>query len=227
MGGNVFKGTTPVDQHSVAQVLAELQHVIEPLNTTLYVIGSCYEMPADKVTGDVDILINRNAVMRFFETKDESDARRQFRKWIATQGDYATAQSGSSVHVGVKVGDQMHQADLIMVQHPREISVFHRHTIPANSPYKGVHKQLALFWLAKHYGLCWSAFQGLYTRDKAGRRSNLLSIDADYVAYALLGGDASAQDLDCFETILSALDSQTAAQLMTSLPQDVCWKEPA
>lgn len=227
MGGNVFKGTTPVDQHSVAQMLDELQHLVAPLNTTLYVIGSCYNMPEGKITGDVDILIHRGAVMRFFDTKDEADARRKFRKWIATQGEYETAQSGSSVHVKVKVGDHTHQADLIMVQHPREIAAFHRHVIPHNSLYKGVHKQLALFWLAKHYGLCWSAFQGLYTRNKEGRRSNLLSVDADYVAYALLGKTAVAQDLDCFESIVAALDDQTAAQMLTDLPQDVCWKEPA
>lgn len=222
MGGRVFKGTTPVTKQAVDSIVDSFNLLLADMKVSLYPIGSCYQMSDSATTGDIDALVSERRVRNFFKVKTEKEARQQFRKFFDNLG-FETAQSGSTVHVKVVHGQTAHQLDMMFVDFPEEISVFHRHTIPEGSPYKGFHKQMALFWLAKNNGLCWSAFQGLYTRDPQGKRDKLLSVDADYVAYVLLGAAATEKDLESFEAICAAMDPTIKEKMLSDLETDPSW----
>ena len=55
------------------------------------------------------------------------------------------------------------------------------------------------------YGLMWSAFQGLFSRDKAGKKDQLISRNPDIVAKLLLNTKASRKDLANVEAVMRAL----------------------
>lgn len=224
MGGRVFKGTTPVNKKAVDSIVNGFNLLLGRMGIKLYVIGSGYQMSDYAKTGDIDSLINEHAVGKYFGVKTNKQSRYALKKYFEDLG-FETALSGSTVHVKVLHEQQYHQIDMMLVEYPKELSVFHRHHIPEGSAYKGFHKQMALFWLAKNNGLCWSAFQGLYTRDKQGKRSNLLTVDADYVAWILLGENATAEDLGSFETICSALDPAVRDKMISDLEEDPSWRK--
>lgn len=222
MGGKVFKGTVPVDSTAVEKIVALVNSLIAHMHVRLYVIGSCWQMLPQGSTGDIDALVNARAILRHFSTKDERTARKMFEKFFKDLG-FETALSGSAVHVKIPHGQHYHQLDMMFVDYPVQIAQFHRHQLPAGSPYKGMHKQLALFWLAREHRLCWSAFQGLYTRDRNNKKDRLLTVDADSVAWILLGESATADDLGSFESIVAALDTTTADQMKNELILDPAW----
>lgn len=224
MGGRVFKGTTPVSKKAVDSIINGFDLLLNRMGIKLYAIGSGYAMRDHATIGDIDTLIDERAVCKYFGVKTNREARYALRKYFEDLG-FETALSGSTVHVKVMHEQQSHQIDMMLVEYPEELCVFHRHQIPEGSAYKGFHKQMALFWLAKQNGLCWSAFQGLYTRDTQGKRSNLLTVDADYVAWILLGENATAKDLDSFESICAALDPAIKENMMRDLEIDPSWKK--
>jgi hypothetical protein len=224
MGGRVFKGTTPVYKQAVDHTVNSFNLLLTTMKTQLHVIGSCYQMSDNATTGDIDSLISERAICSHFGVKTGKEARRCLRNYLENLG-FETAQSGASVHVKVPYKTQFHQLDMMLVDFPQQLAVFHRHQIPQNSTYKGFHKQMALFWLAKQHGLCWSAFQGLYTRDTQGHRSNLLAIDANYVAWILLGDTATAKDLLSFESICNALEPVAREKMTSGLLADPSWKK--
>jgi hypothetical protein len=222
MGGKVFKGTVPVNQSAVEKIVALIDQLCAHMHTQLYVIGSCWQMLPETTAGDIDALVDARALLKYFSVKDQRKARKLFENYFKELG-FETALSGSTVHVKVPYAQCYHQLDMMFVDYPAEIAQFHRHQLPVASPYKGVHKQLALFWLARNNGLCWSAFQGLYTRDRDNRKDRLLTVDADNVAYVLLGDSATAADLCCFESIVAALDTITADRMQKELILDTAW----
>jgi hypothetical protein len=224
MGGKVFKGTSPVAKKAVDSIVSGFNLLLNRMDITLYVIGSGYAMSDFAKTGDIDTLVDERAVCNHFGVKTNQEARYALKKYFEDLG-FETALSGSTVHVKVIHEQQSHQVDMMLVEYPQELCVFHRHQIPAGSAYKGFHKQMALFWLAKQNGLCWSAFQGLYTRDPQGKRSNLLTVDADSVAWVLLGEHATTKDLDSFESICAALDPAIKENMTRDLEQDPSWKK--
>jgi hypothetical protein len=109
------------------------------------------------------------------------------------------------------------------------VSKFHTHNIPANSPYKGVNKQLILAILAKQKGYMWSAWQGLFDRNEQGKKGNFVSDDLDSIANVLLGKGTSSKDLGSVEAILGALPPEIAEPLLDRARQDPNWveKKPA
>lgn len=222
MGGRVFKGTTPVNKQAVDTIVDSFNLLLANMNVKLYLIGSGYCMDADATTGDIDTLVNDMRIRNYFGVKTEKEARQQFRKFFQELG-FETAQSGSTVHVKVVCGETAHQLDMMFVTFPDDIAVFHRHALPEGSPYKGFHKQMALFWMAKNNGLCWSAFQGLYTRDPQGHRDKLLTVHAEYVAQVLIGPDAVEADLGSFEAICAAMDPSIREKMLRDLQKDPSW----
>lgn len=224
MGGRVFKGTSLVNGKAVGRIVDSFNLLFQRMSAKLYLIGSCYNMADDATSGDIDTLVSEKAICKHFNVKTSREARKCLKKYFEDLG-FESALSGSTVHVKIMQEQKWHQIDIMFVDHPEEIAVFHRHQIPANSIFKGFHKQMALFWLARNQGLCWSAFQGLYTRDKNGKRSNLLTVDADYVAWILLGGNATAKDLSSYEAILSALDKDVSEQMQQELAIDPSWEK--
>ena len=109
----------------------------------------------------------------------------------------------------------------MVVDNAPSVSQFHKHNIPDNSPYKGKHKQLLMAILAKDKGLMWSAWQGLFKRDDAGKKGEFISDNLDKIAKQLLGGSAVAKDLGSVEAILDKVPSPE--DLLSRAEQDKNW----
>jgi hypothetical protein len=80
-------------------------------------------------------------------------------------------------------------------------------------------------YLAKKKNMMWSPFQGLFARDEAGKKANLISNDINNIAKLLLGRNAVARDLGSVESIMRALPAAEAEQALAELKSDPNWKE--
>jgi hypothetical protein len=100
---------------------------------------------------------------------------------------------------------------------------FHTHDIPQGSPYKGIHKQLAISKIAKVKGLLWSAWKGLFKRNEQGKAGEFITNDLNEIAKILLGDNRSAADLGSLESILATMPQNVQDKLMAELEQDRNW----
>lgn len=214
-GGNVFAGTTPFTYDMVADMLSQLDKVIGVKNIP---IGSGAS-PTKKQMGDLDVIVDQDTLAQKYGVEKPADLRKALRAAFDSAG-YETGQSGISVHVKIPMGDHAHQADIMVVPNAERVAKFHKHEIPAESPYKGKHKQIALSNLAKQKNMMWSGFQGLFNRNEAGKKADFVSDDLDEIAKILIGSGASAKDLGSVESIMAALDPQRAAELKQALEDD-------
>lgn len=214
-GGNVFAGTTPFTYDMVADMLSQLDKVIGVKNIP---IGSGAS-PTKKQMGDLDVIVDQDTLAQKYGVEKPADLRKALRAAFDAAG-YETGQSGISVHVKIPMGDHAHQADIMVVPNAERVAKFHKHEIPAESPYKGKHKQIALSNLAKQKNMMWSGFQGLFNRNEAGKKADFVSDDLDEIAKILIGSGASAKDLGSVESIMAALDPQRAAELKQALEDD-------
>lgn len=214
-GGNVFAGTTPFTYDMVANMLSQLDKVIGVKNIP---IGSGAS-PTKKQMGDLDVIVDQDTLAKKYGVEKPADLRKALRAAFDSAG-YETAQSGISVHVKLPMADHAHQADIMVVPNAERVAKFHKHEIPAESPYKGKHKQIALSNLAKQKNMMWSGFQGLFNRNEAGKKADFVSDDLDEIAKILIGSGASAKDLGSVESMMAALDPQRAAELKQALEDD-------
>lgn len=223
MGGNVFKNCVPFNQVHTTELINILNQTLQQCNVDAIPIGSSANPVAGKFSNDLDVLVEESILARQFNTNNSRTIRKELRRLFDNAG-YQTDQSGVSVHVIVPYRGQYHQADVMVVVNARKVSQFHIHQIPSDSVYKGVHKQLAFMYLAKQQNLLWSAFSGLYRRDKNGKRADLITQDLDQIAHILLGQDASAQSVCCFEAIMDSLPHTLSTKMLSDLKQDPSWK---
>ena len=214
-GGNVFAGTTPFTYDMVADMLSQLNKVIGVKNIP---IGSGAS-PTKKQMGDLDVIVDQDTLAKKYGAEKPAELRKALRAAFDAAG-YETGQSGISVHVKIPMGDHAHQADIMVVPNAERVAKFHKHDIPAESPYKGKHKQIALSNLAKQKNMMWSGFQGLFNRNEAGKKADFVSDDLDEIAKILIGSGASAKDLGSVESMMAALDPQRAAELKQALEDD-------
>jgi hypothetical protein len=171
----------------------------------------------------MDVLADEATVMHYFKAKDAKTARKALNDYIKSKG-LDTAQTGINVHVNVPVGNEHHQVDIMVTANANQVAKFHTHQIPQGSPYKGVNKQLLMAFLAKDKGYMWSAWQGLFARDQAGKKADFVTDDLAKIA-EILTGKADAAVLGSVESILAALPQQQAAELLARGKADPNWKE--
>ena len=138
---------------------------------------------------------------------------------------FNVAQSGVNVHVQAPVNDTSAQVDIMVVANAPAVAQFHTHNIPKDSPYKGLHKQLALYHLSKMRGYFWSAWQGLFDLNDQGKKNQLIATDLNEIAKMVIGPNASSKDLESYEAISSTLNPQDAKELQTRLEQDRNWNK--
>jgi hypothetical protein len=139
---------------------------------------------------------------------DEDKAARQALDDYLTAKGVKTYKAGVTVHILLPFQDKFHQVDIKVVRKAEKVAAFHRHKIPAGSPYKGVNKQMMMNSLASSQGLLWSPDEGLYKRDEQGKKADFLSDDLDEIAQYLLGKDANADSLGSVESILDAIPNE-------------------
>lgn len=224
MGGNVFKDAEPFDHASIAAIQKQINSVLSKINTKALPIGSGATPTPGKVSGDLDMIVDADALSNYFKTSDIAQVRKELRN-LFDQAGFQTGQSGVSVHVRADLGKTAHQVDLMIVPNAEIAQKFHIHDIPKGSKYKGVHKQIALSALAKDQGLLWSAYEGLWIRGPDGKKSKLYTNDIEKIAQTLLGPNASAKDLGSYETILAALPKERADALNAKMATDKIFQD--
>lgn len=223
-GGNVFANAEPFDHKDVPAILRSVNQALEGTGVKAIPVGSAATPTPGKISGDMDVIVDQQAVLDFFKVKDAKSARKALKDFISNKG-FETAQSGINVHVNVPVGEQYHQVDIMVSANAERVAKFHTHNIPAGSPYKGVNKQLMFAILAKQKGYMWSAWQGLFARTPDGKKGEFISDDLDVIAKTVLGDAASAKDLGSVESILNALPKDQADALLARAKEDPNWKE--
>lgn len=222
-GGNVFADATPFDHKHVGAILKVVNDALADTGVRAIPVGSAATPTPGKQSGDMDVIVDEKSVLDYFKAKDAKSARKALNDYIAGKG-LQTAQSGINVHVRVPVGDQAHQVDIMVTPNAERVSQFHKHNIPANSPYKGVNKQLILAILAKQKGYMWSAWQGLFSRTPEGKKGEFVTDDMSEIAN-ILTGKKSAAVLGSVESVLDALPKNDADALLARAKEDPNWKE--
>ena len=207
-GGNVWPDVDPFSKAEAPGILQRAQSIMPP-GIELIPVGSAGHKAS---SGDMDLMVDADQILKATGTKDEKTARAALKNWIQDRG-YAAAQTGINVHVKIPNEDKSAQVDIMLVKNAGTVSKFHQHDYSnESSPYKGVHKHMLLSSIAKETknpefpnGLMWSGFQGLYARGPDGKKSDLVSQDADQVAVILLGPGATSKDLGSVESMLGRL----------------------
>ena len=219
----IFADTTPFDQVSVTPVMkAAVDNILAPLGTEIYPIGSSANPKPGKESGDYDVQVDETDIAKFFKVKDGKAARQALDDYIQKQG-FEVKKTGITVHVRIPLKTGNHQADIEVVADAANIHQLHLHNIPADSPYKGVNKQQLLSKLAKDRMMLYSAWQGLFHRDAAGKKADFITNQPDQIAKEILGPTASAADLGSVESILGRLPN--ANEVMAQMKTDPNWQE--
>jgi len=78
---------------------------------------------------------------------------------------------------------------------------------------------------AKEKGYMWSAWQGLFARNAEGKKGDFVSDDLDEIAKTLFGPKADSHTLGSVESMLKALPSNKADELLQKAKADPNWKE--
>ena len=213
-GGNIWSDVeTNFDPAAVGKPLAATtQKYLDPLDVTLEVIGSCWKPRLDSngdvvPSNDLDSMVELTTLMQKFNTPDSSTTRKALAAFLEKQG-VTTKLAGVTVHARIPMGGKFYQADIKVVKNAAKIAQFHRHEIPQGSPYKGVNKQLVMNALASSQRMLWSPDEGLYARDAAGKKAELLADDWDTIAQYLLGKGATGTDLGSVESIMAKIPDQ-------------------
>lgn len=222
-GGNAFSNSEPFDQKFVPEILKTVNDALQGTGIKAIPVGSAATPRPGKVSGDLDVIVDEKSVLDFFKATDPKAARKALNDFISKKG-LETTQTGINVHVNVPVGTAFHQVDIMVTANADRVSKFHTHDIPQGSPYKGVNKQLMLAILAKSKGYMWSAWQGLFKRDAAGKKAEFVTDDLDTVAEILLGVKSSSA-LGSVESILKSLPKDQADILLAKAKEDPNWKE--
>ena len=223
-GGNVWQDVTDFDHKDVPAIANTVNNALKGTGIAVIPVGSAATPTPGKRSGDMDVIVDQDAVLNFFKAKDAKTARKALNDFIAKQG-LQTAQTGINVHVRVPLNGEYHQVDIMVTPNATNVAKFHTHAIPAGSPYKGVNKQLMLAILAKSRNLMWSAWQGLFTRDANGKKADFVTDDLNKIAKLVIGSGATAKDLGSVESIMAALPEQEAQALLAKAKEDPNWKE--
>ena len=198
-GGNIFQGTSDFDHKIIPDMMKQVNSVMSKTGVKALPIGSGATPTPGKISGDLDMIADADALIQFFGAKDVKSAKAELEKMFQQAG-FETRKTGQIVHVKTTVGDTSQQVDIMVVPQGDVAQKFHVHDIPKGSPYKGVHKQILIAELSKGKGYKWSAYKGLVNRET----NELISNDLDTIAKELLGDSASGKDLGSVESIVRA-----------------------
>jgi hypothetical protein len=221
-GGNMFSSAEQFDQKDAPKITKAVNDILSSIGIHVIPVGSGATPTPGKKSGDFDVMADEALVMQKFNAKDGKAARKALAEHLASLG-YEVAQSGINVHLLVPVGSKHVQADIMVTPNAAAVSQFHRHILPPNSPYKGVHKQILLSAVAKTKNMMWSPWQGLFARTQDGKRGEFISNDLDKIATSLLGNGATSDDLGSVESILAKLPEQNRIAILTQLQSDPNW----
>jgi hypothetical protein len=225
-GGNIFSGTSDFDHKLIPDMMKQINSVAKQTGAKVLPIGSGATPTPGKISGDLDMIVDAGVLKKYFKI-DPADAKANVKVKVELENmfkaaGFETRKSGQIVHVKTNVADAMQQVDIMVVDDGETAQKFHVHDIPKGSPYKGVHKQMAIAALAKEKttpehldGFKWSPYKGLVDRNT----DQLVSNNLDEVAKMLIGPSAKAADLGSVESIVKAMGSE-GQQFLLKLEAD-------
>ena len=223
-GGNIWPESEEFDQAIASHLAQETNKYLKGVQSNVYLIGSAANPTPGKMSGDLDVMVDLNNLMQQFGTKDGKTTRVELEKYLQSKG-LQTKKTGVTVHILLPFKGKFYQVDIKAVGNAEQVHKFHHHTIPAGSPYKGVHKQMMMNALASSQGMLWSPDEGLYARDQLGKKSEFISDDLDEIAKQLLGKHAQAKDLGSVESILNAIpDKARRDEIFQSASSGASWQ---
>jgi hypothetical protein len=212
-GGNIWPDTEPFDQSIAGSLAHETNRYLSKIGSHAYLIGSGATPTPGKMSGDLDVMVDLGHLMKLFKTADGKNTRVELEKILQGQG-LETKKTGVQVHIKLPYKGHFHQVDIKVVANAEHVHKLHVHDIPPGSPYKGVHKQVLLSTLASEKGMLYSADEGLYARDAAGKKSQFISYDLDTIAKKLLGPQANASNISSVERILDSIPDPALRDLV-------------
>ena len=205
-------------------MMKQVNSVLAKTGAKALPIGSGATPTPGKRSGDLDMIIDAGKLAGHFKVNDAKAARVELEQ-LFQQAGFDTKKTGTSVHVKTKVGGAAQQVDIMVVDDGETAQKFHVHDIPNGSPYKGVHKQMAIAALAKNKttddhpdGFKWSPYKGLVDRNT----DELVSNNLDEVAKILIGPNAKGKDLGSVESIVSAM-GPAGEQFLANLEADAAF----
>jgi hypothetical protein len=207
-GGNVFKGadgealTQRINQTDVKPTLAWLEQMLPGLDVQGNTLGSTGIKPT---SGDLDVAVDSSQL-----TKLQLTTRLQ--QWAQSHGlkpeDYVK-QTGAGVHFKTPIAGTPAkgyvQTDFMFLKNI-PWSKFVLGPVPADSQYKGRERNILMNSMAKALGYKLNQLAGI-----ADRTTNeIITDDPDQVAKLLLNKSATRDDLASVESILAALEKDSA-----------------
>ena len=207
-GGNVFKGadgealTQRINQTDVKPTLAWLEQMLPGLDIQGNTLGSTGIKPT---SGDLDVAVDSSQL-----TKLQLTTRLQ--QWAQSHGfkpeDYVK-QTGAGVHFKTPIAGTPTkgyvQTDFMFLKNI-PWSKFVLGPVPADSQYKGRERNILMNSMAKALGYKLNQLAGI-----ADRTTNeIITDDPDQVAKLLLNKSATRDDLASVESILAALEKDSA-----------------
>ena len=207
-GGNVFKDsdgqalTQRINQTDVKPTLAWLEQMLPGLDVQGNTLGSTGIKPT---SGDLDVAVDSSQL-----TKLQLTTRLQ--QWAQSHGlkpeDYVK-QTGAGVHFKTPIAGTPAkgyvQTDFMFLKNI-PWSKFVLGPVPANSQYKGRERNILMNSMAKALGYKLNQLAGI-----ADRTTNeIITDDPDQVAKLLLNKSATRDDLASVESILAALEKDSA-----------------
>ena len=228
-GGNIFSGTTDFDHKLIPDMMKQINSVDKQTGAKILPIGSGATPTPGKISGDLDMIVDAGTLKKHFKI-DPADKKANVQVKVELENmfkaaGFETRKSGQIVHVKTNVGDSAQQIDIMVVDDGETAQKFHVHDIPKNSPYKGVHKQMAIAALSKATttaehpdGFKWSPYKGLVDRTS----NELVSNNLDEVAKMLIGPNAKAADLGSVESIVKAMGAD-GEQFLANMEQNDAW----
>jgi len=220
----IFPDTKEFDQKLAPEMKAKMDNILNPLGLNSVAIGSAHTPTPGEMSGDMDLQVDLDEVKVKFKTDDDKAARKALAAFVQDRG-FQVRQAGVNVFVRLPVGDEFYQVDLETIPNVAKVSRYHQHKIPKGSTYKGVGKQLMLAQLAKSKGYMYSAWQGLFARTPDNKKGELVADDWDDIAKVLLGPNATGDNIDSVEAIMSSLPDDQAQALLAHVKQDKNWAE--
>jgi len=222
-GGNIWPETVEFypTPDTVQALLSQVKKYLRKAGFPLYVQGSGAntDPTPEHPTGDLDVSCDMDQVKQYFKipqskklADDDKAARNALEQFLLDNGVPATYKAGVTVHIKFPYNGQFYQCDIKVVRKAEKVSKFHQHQIPKGSPYKGVHKQVVMSALASAKNMLWSPDEGLYARDAARKKADLLSDSWDEIATLLLGPGHTGNDLGSAESIMSAIKDPALKQ---------------
>jgi len=235
-GGNVFDNTSAVAKEFVKPVVdtVKLELPSSLQNKVIADIGSAgYKVES----GDIDLFIDENAVIKNFGVEDAVQGKKALAQYFQAKG-YQVAIKGRNVHVDVPYKDAsgkqlFAQVDVMVIPNAKSVADWHQHGprgMYDDPQFKANQLYILLNSIAKFLGLKVDAFGGTVMR----RDDNSVIADTrEAAAKVLLNPGAHAADLNSVASVLKALQGdpdrdgklaqarQDQAKGLLTLPEDV------